>query len=414
MTSPFFSIAIPTKGRSHLIGIALHSLLRQTFTDWEAIVADNNEDDRTLRVVERFKDSRIRYRRSGGLSMPDNWEFACSDIHGRYLCILEDKQALKYGSLERIAAIARSRRPGMIRWRSDAIRPFSYGHRIRRARGDGGIRFRPSEQVLRDFVRRSYGEMKRALPLPQFSAISRGILDAVRAGPVGRLCPPVSPDYTLALQALAVSEGVTYVDLGLVTYSDVRESNGRSLRVKGELARQFTEALGGCRVFFDKVPVKAITVPGTIYNDFCNLQAKIPALQKYEIDWPRYFVECYDAIEDSRRQGADMNEEAREWTRALSDQPDLVRSQVHERIEAKRPSSWIRRFRRQVRQSPTVQQARNFFTMFIRGAILRRPEWRFKTITEYLDWEFARNKGNGSGGSDPRSMEVPSSPRRSP
>jgi len=37
MTTPFFSIGIPTKGRSFLVGGAIESALRQTFPDLEVI-----------------------------------------------------------------------------------------------------------------------------------------------------------------------------------------------------------------------------------------------------------------------------------------------------------------------------------------------------------------------------------------
>lgn len=55
------SVIIPTYNCGHLIARALHSVVDQTYADWEVLVIDNNSADNTRDVVLGFGDDRIRY-----------------------------------------------------------------------------------------------------------------------------------------------------------------------------------------------------------------------------------------------------------------------------------------------------------------------------------------------------------------
>lgn len=58
------SIIIPTYNRYNLIGATLHSILNQTYTNWECIVVDDGSSDYTEELMEFYGklDSRIQYR----------------------------------------------------------------------------------------------------------------------------------------------------------------------------------------------------------------------------------------------------------------------------------------------------------------------------------------------------------------
>lgn len=58
---PFFSVVIPTYNRAKLIGIAIDSVLKQTFSDFELIIVDDGSTDETKAVIQAISDSRIRY-----------------------------------------------------------------------------------------------------------------------------------------------------------------------------------------------------------------------------------------------------------------------------------------------------------------------------------------------------------------
>src|SRR5882724_2062331 len=61
MKQPKVSVIIPTYNRAHYLGTAVNSVLSQTFSDFELIVVDDGSTDDTMRLVERFHDSRLRY-----------------------------------------------------------------------------------------------------------------------------------------------------------------------------------------------------------------------------------------------------------------------------------------------------------------------------------------------------------------
>ncbi len=60
------SIVVPTYNRESVIGRAVHSILCQTYEDYEIIVVDDGSTDQTRMVVEQFADERIRYIRLEG------------------------------------------------------------------------------------------------------------------------------------------------------------------------------------------------------------------------------------------------------------------------------------------------------------------------------------------------------------
>ena len=57
------SIVIPSYNRAYIIGRALDSISKQTYTDWECLIADDYSTDNTESVVNSYteKDSRFRF-----------------------------------------------------------------------------------------------------------------------------------------------------------------------------------------------------------------------------------------------------------------------------------------------------------------------------------------------------------------
>ncbi|KAM3096959.1 glycosyltransferase family 2 protein [Phormidesmis sp. 146-35] len=62
MPDPQVSAIICTHNRDHYLGLAIDSLLSQSFADFEVVVVDNASSDRTREVVEaRLSDPRLKY-----------------------------------------------------------------------------------------------------------------------------------------------------------------------------------------------------------------------------------------------------------------------------------------------------------------------------------------------------------------
>src|SRR5260370_25170151 len=65
-SAPLLSIGLFVYNGERFIEKTLHSILNQTFTDFELIISDNASTDRTGEIGQTYarRDSRIRYHRS--------------------------------------------------------------------------------------------------------------------------------------------------------------------------------------------------------------------------------------------------------------------------------------------------------------------------------------------------------------
>ena len=83
----FFSICVPTRNRTETLFHCLKTLLNQSFNFYEIIVTDNSDEEesiKTLKLIEEFKSSKIRYYKTPSiLSMTGNYEFALSKTSGK-------------------------------------------------------------------------------------------------------------------------------------------------------------------------------------------------------------------------------------------------------------------------------------------------------------------------------------------
>src|SRR4051812_3222592 len=95
MSSPRFSIIIPTRERAATLRYALRTCLDQTFDDYEVIVSDNFSSPATKAVVDEAAAPRVRYFRTDRpLAMSDSWEFAVSHARGEYVLVIGDDDGL--------------------------------------------------------------------------------------------------------------------------------------------------------------------------------------------------------------------------------------------------------------------------------------------------------------------------------
>jgi glycosyltransferase involved in cell wall biosynthesis len=88
---PFFSIIIASYNRAELLKRALHSLLAQTETDWEAIIIDDGSTDDTYLQILPFLncDNKINYQRTAheGAAQSKNKGLYASS--GKYISFLD-------------------------------------------------------------------------------------------------------------------------------------------------------------------------------------------------------------------------------------------------------------------------------------------------------------------------------------
>ncbi len=101
MTTPTFSILIPAYKSESIIGETIKSILNQTFADFELIIVDDNSPDQTAKVVQSFKDKRIRFfKNKKNLGYSGNLECCRQKALGKYLYLMGNDDILSPLALE--------------------------------------------------------------------------------------------------------------------------------------------------------------------------------------------------------------------------------------------------------------------------------------------------------------------------
>lgn len=99
-----FSVIIPTFNRAYLIGDAIESVIKQTFSDWELLVVDDGSCDNTKEVITEFicRDARIKYlyKKNGGQNSALNYGLAYAQ--GIYVAFLDSDDVWLESKLERV------------------------------------------------------------------------------------------------------------------------------------------------------------------------------------------------------------------------------------------------------------------------------------------------------------------------
>lgn len=100
MDKPFFSIIIPTYNRKTLLKIAVDSVLRQSFEDWELLVIDDGSTDATQQDIKKVKDRRLRYirKKHSGVSAARNTGIRAA--RGEFICFLDSDDRFRTRKLE--------------------------------------------------------------------------------------------------------------------------------------------------------------------------------------------------------------------------------------------------------------------------------------------------------------------------
>lgn len=89
--NPLISICIPTYNRAHLISDAIDSAINQSYTNIEIIIVDNNSNDNSWELFEKYskQDKRIKvYKNESNLGPVKNWQKGFEHCSGEYFVIL--------------------------------------------------------------------------------------------------------------------------------------------------------------------------------------------------------------------------------------------------------------------------------------------------------------------------------------
>jgi hypothetical protein len=332
VSTPFFTVAIPTKDRPDRVALAVRSVLDQTFTDVEVVVCDNSDAARaaeTSAIVSAFADERVRYERtSGDLSMPDNWEHAIGCARGEYAGILTDRSVFRRDALAVVRDEIASSDAPLVNWFNDLYGRRPGGTDYKR-RACTLKRYRhTSEEILDYFVHGDPQFATKIVPKLMTSFCRRSVLAEIRAGPVGRCCPPVAPDFTSGFLMLAYCGHALTIDEAL--YVSVGSGNGSDFRRGGALADRFRRDLGmEPHEMVDRMPSEACFSHALVLNDLMRLRDALPdRLGHVAIDPAQYYLGCLNDFTKAARNGARRDADLAILLAALEREPAGVQDRV--------------------------------------------------------------------------------------
>jgi len=293
--SPLFSIVIPTRNRSHLLGGALKSALEQDFDDYEVVVVANNCQDNTREVVERLQTERVKYYETDKtLTMPANWEFAWTKASGQYVTYLPDDDALVPTTLSFLAKNTLKDKPPVISW-EDAIYYYPHWHDKKTQNilllffyGDAVIEDVPSEIYRQQCAQFSFAWNA---PIPKLlnCAVHREFFEAWR-GQLGLLFFPVAPDYSFAWIATQICSTIRVVHRPL-TVRGISDYSIGSNAGMGEAGQEFYREFGNFD-FFAETLVRIPTTLNQLAATFLRVNAAFrqAGVAPEPLDWESFLL----------------------------------------------------------------------------------------------------------------------------
>lgn len=85
-TQPLVSVLMPAYNCAAFINQAINSIINQTYTNWELLIADDCSKDDTQAIAERYKDPRIKFHHnSQNLGYLKTWNNLASIAQGEYI-----------------------------------------------------------------------------------------------------------------------------------------------------------------------------------------------------------------------------------------------------------------------------------------------------------------------------------------
>jgi glycosyltransferase involved in cell wall biosynthesis len=332
---PYFTVAIPTKNRPGQLANAIRSVLEQHDQDFELIVCDNcDEADAaaTEEVVRKAADARVRYVRTNGrLSMPDNWERAIADARGEYVTILTDRSVFRRDALALVHAEIERSGVSVVGWFPDQYGRDATGTQFKRRPGSGERREVTSVELL-DYYSHGHPNFgAKLLPKLMTAVCHRSIIERVRGSALGRMCPPVCPDYTSGYLMVAHTDRVVFLDDSLFVSCGL--GNGSAFRRRGALAERFRRDLGmSWKDLVDRMPTDACFTHALVLNDLMRLRETLPEpFAACVLDRKRYYIACLSDYYRSSRAGADLAEEYDSLIDGLDREPADVQEWVRSR-----------------------------------------------------------------------------------
>lgn len=273
---PFFSILLPTKNRSNVVANAITSVLKQSFTNFELIVSDNDDSLATYDVVKNIEDSRLKYfRTAGNLSMPDNWNNALSNASGLYVTVIQDKQIYYENTLECLYHTLTSREGvEVITFQSDHSIFIHNNEYVVEKHKSNAVWFESSLKILDDLVKKGPFSVWSRLPRMINSCVSHELIRRVsETTSLPEFFVDVTPDLSSSFIQLAMAKNIYHIDSSMVISTSINLSGGLAVRKRSQVGEKFFNEVRKKNEICTFVQIKnRHVVSNLIVNDYLNIR----------------------------------------------------------------------------------------------------------------------------------------------
>lgn len=100
-----FSVIMPVWNRSHVVGKAIKSVLRQSYKDFELIIIDDGSDDPIDDVVRPFLSDSVKYYQTGHRGVSAARNLGIEKAGGKFIAYLDSDNMWHGGFLAKMAAV---------------------------------------------------------------------------------------------------------------------------------------------------------------------------------------------------------------------------------------------------------------------------------------------------------------------
>lgn len=104
MKQPLVSVVLPSYNHADYVGRAIESVLQQTYTNFEFIIADDGSVDESAEIISQYTDVRIRFIRIEKNTGFGAYEYALEQTHGEYIATIASDDMWEETLLEKYIA----------------------------------------------------------------------------------------------------------------------------------------------------------------------------------------------------------------------------------------------------------------------------------------------------------------------
>jgi glycosyltransferase involved in cell wall biosynthesis len=277
------SIIIPTKNRSHLLKLAIQSVIGQGFEDYELIICDNDDEDYSIKKNENHSNYRshkkIKYIRTGGLDMCANWNIGLDNASGKFITILEDKMCFYPGALEKISNVIENSDEQVIVWPTDDI-SNEHGNEILLCNQLKENQQIVSSDIISSITEDPFGVWTK-IPRGLSCFISRDLMTELNSIEGNKFFENFCPDFLTGLKILNKVKKYNYMGESFTFLTSYKDSNGKLFRDDSNekwnyYGKNVENKIQKMNFYIDKFPGNI----NYIINDYLRYQSKFRAFPK--------------------------------------------------------------------------------------------------------------------------------------